>query len=356
MNILYVAAEASNFVINLCNEFCKQGHYVTCVIQDFDHYDPENPIKKHPNITEINLPLNTFLNPVRLLRIVEKHLEHGKYDIVFGSHAPISPIVVVAANKYKIPSGVMLLDIPTDLIHLESNRKRLWNDTFPFIMAANLIITNTGVCAEELEKWTGRKIPKEDVITYAINLHPMFNTLEIKKKEPYVVSVCRLSTVKNCILIPKALKLLDRKLKYVAIGRDNGELENIKKYCKTNNIEFEYLGTVSEYRKFEIIRNASALIYPQDSEYIGGLSPFESMYTGTPSIVPELRILKDLYEDNAFYFENNNEQNLANTIESICTFPPDDAFYKKAHKHAKYEGSFSVMAKRMIERMKTVIR
>ena len=52
MNILYLGAESANWVINLCNKFCEQGHTVTCVIQTVDEYDGENPIPLHEDIVD----------------------------------------------------------------------------------------------------------------------------------------------------------------------------------------------------------------------------------------------------------------------------------------------------------------
>ena len=355
MNILYVGAESANWIVMLCNEICKLGHTVTCIVQTHDEYDKQNPVKPHQNLRIFDIPFNTFLNIERLHRIISKHLENGKYDIVFGSHAPISPAVVKASKDFDIPSGIMLLDIPTDLMNEDPWRMNLWKTAFPWIKNADLIITNTEVCAGEVYNFLNRTLDKEDVITYGIHQHPLFKKTGINTEKPYVVSVCRLSPIKNCILIPKALKEANLELKYVAVGKDYGQLSEITKYCEENEIEFEYLGSVSEYKKFEIIQNASMLIYPQKTPYIGGLSPFEAMYVGTPSIVPNLQIFKDLYEDNSYFFNNNDEKSLAKTITSVYN-NKDAIFLEKAHLYALEESSFSTMAKKLIERMKTVIR
>lgn len=360
MKILYVAAEASNFVINLCNEFCNQGHKVTCIIQDVDSYDDQNPIKEVAGLRTFKIPFATFFNDVRLERIVSTHLTEGNYDIVFCSHSVIFPAVITAAKlrDINVPCGAMLLDIPTDLMKQEPVRMKNWEYWFKYLKLADLIITNTDIAAEEYERYTGTKLPKENVVTYGINQPVMFNKKGLDKHGDTVVSICRLTDLKNCILIPKALGKLNLNLKYVAIGRNSGQLDLIDDYCKKYGIEFEHYQNVTEYRKFRFLEDCSMLIYPQKSEYIGGLSPFEAMFVGKPSLVPDVRVLKDLYGEHAFYFKNDDADSLAELIKKVHTQNRGGLKEKliAASDYSQSEASFENMAKKMLKLMESMLK
>jgi len=359
MRILYIAAESANWVINLCNKFCELGHQVTCIVQDSDEYDKDNPIKTHNNLTRFDIPFNTFLNVERMYHIISKHLERGEFDIAFGSHIPIAVPLVGAAKQHCVPCGIMLLDIPIDLMKIQDWRRDNWKKLTPFIKGADLKIVNTHVAADELAVLTKTVLPEENNITYGINMPEIFNFTGVNKRGDYVISVCRLTPMKNCLLIAKALdKVKHLGLKYVAIGRNGGQLDEIAAYCKSHSIDFEHYNTVSEIRKFELIEESAMLIYPQDSEYIGGLSPFEAMYVGKPALVPNLKVMSDLYNDNANYFTNNDEDALGKLIEDIHNTPLEsmEEELKTANEYCIENASFQQMAEKMISRMEQVAK
>ena len=356
MKILYVAAESSNWVINLCNELAELGNEITCVTQDLDEYDKENPIPVHNNVTRVNLPFSTFVDPNKLVVELDEIMKYNMFDIVFGSHAPVCPAVLVAANKNKTKCGFMLLDIPTDLMEVQEARRKQWDFWFKFLTQADLMITNTHIARDEFTRLTDIELDDSHVITYGTNMPVEFNLFGKTMKQDYVVSVCRLTPVKNCILIPKALnKLKELDLAYIAVGRDSGQLEEIKKYCEENEIRFEHHNMVSESDKFKLISNATALVYPQSTEFIGGLSPFEGMYAGTSVIVPGLKVMLDLYHEHATYFENNSADDLARTIKN-ATKRIDPGKLVNANEYAKKEASFKTMARKLNIKMKETVR
>lgn len=350
MKILYIAGESANWAINLCNELCKLGNEITVITQSMDEYDKDNPIKEHENLKRINLSYKDFLNPQVLHNKTLPFLENEKFDLIFGSHAPVCPVVVTLSKRFNIPCGVMILDIPSDLIYAQRQRAAQWEYWLNFLTKADIVIFNTHVARDEYNKMTDTSLDDSHVITYGINIRPKE---EIEDK--YVISVCRLSDMKNCKIIPKALALTKNKFMYVAVGRDNGELTLIKELCKTNNIELEHHTNVSEKKKFELISNASMLIYPQNSEYIGGLSPFEGMVANIPTVVPNLKVYKDLYKEHAYYFKNNDEEDLSKVIDKITDEERKiNNKIELANKYAKEESSFKTMAIRLNKKIKDI--
>jgi len=352
MNIMYIAGESSDFVLNLCNEFCNQGHKVTCVVQNEDSYDKENPIIPHKDIIRIDVSYKQLFTGEGILDKIQEVVFKNKFDVVFGSHAPTAPFVQHIGTKYKIPWGIMLLDIPSDLIDAYRPRMKQWLKWFDVMKHADAVIFNTEIARDEYERFTGQHFSSAYVIPYAINMPEEFNLSGVDKQGNYVISVCRLTDIKNCKIIPEALKYLDMPKKYVCVGRisDPEEFEIIKQRCEEYGVEFEHHIDVTEQQKFELIRDSLALIYPQMTEYIGGLSPFEGMYCGKPIIVPDFKVLKDLYLDYPFYYDGT-ALDLAKKIAFVhcSTIDKQNTRLCASNQYTKKIASFNYMAKKMLE-------
>lgn len=341
MNILYLAMESANWVINLCNEMCNQGHTVTCFVQMTDDYDRDNPPQEHENLKVFKLPMETFYTGKGFEPYFER-LRTEKFDMIFGSHGPVTPMVHFLGKNLNTPWGIMLLDIPTDLIQVQPQRAEMWRRWFPYFEQADEMVFNTYVARDEYEKFTGKRFPDENVVVYGTNLLPQFRDSGKDIRGDYIVSVCRLTPLKNCSIIPKALNMISGIDKYIAIGRDGGELELIRKLCNQYGIEFEHKVEITEEHKYELIRDSAMLIYPQKTPYIGGLSPFEGMWCGKKVVVPDLKVLRDLYGDGATYFKNDDENDL---IRAIMEIAPQTHGAQIAEERASY----STMSKGLID-------
>ena len=356
MNILYIAGESCNWVINLCNEMCLQGHNVTCVVQQLDEYDKDNPAVEHPNLTRINVDYGTMFDPAKMRIVLEsKDALHKDYDILFGSHTPVTPVMQYLSVLLNIPWGVMLLDIPTDLICIEENRRNQWKYWFAVMKTAKQLVFNTFVARDEYNNFMDVKYDDENVITYATKIPEEYKLSGIDIKGDYIVSACRLTPVKNISMITKALALVDRPIKQIVVGRDRGDLANINRIAIENNIHVIYKDMVSEKDKYELIKNSLCLAYPQQTEYIGGLSPWEGMMIGKPTICTDYKVLKDLFKEHIDYFDRSSIQALADKITEIYDNVYDKNKLAAASSYAYEDAVFETMAKKLInvfERMK----
>ena len=355
MNILYIAGESANWVINLCNEMCNKGHDVTCVVQQLDEYDKDNPAVEHPNLKRINVNYDIMFNPEKMFETLEEQKKLYGYDIIFGSHAPVTPVLSHLSKILEIPWGVMLLDIPTDLIMREELRQKQWTYWFSIMKNANEVVFNTLVARDEFDRFMKKYYPDENVVTYATKIPDEYKLSGLDIKGDYVVSACRLTPVKNVSMITKALALVDRPIKQMVVGRDRGDLATIQKVAEENNIQVIYKDMVSEKEKYELIKNSLCLAYPQYTEYIGGLSPWEGMMIGKPTICSDFNVLKDLFKDKIDYFNRNSAQELADKITEIYDKEYDEERLKKASEYAYEDACFETMAKKLInvfERMK----
>ena len=360
MKLLYLAAESANWVISLCNEFCKQGHEVTCVVQDSDEYDKENPVEEHENLTRVNVSMEHFFNSQKMKSALVKELTMKNFDLVFGSHAPVSKAVEEIAQMKQIPWGVMLLDIPRDLMEQDRNRMLQWTVWFDTLKYANQLIFNTKVARDVYYDYTKQYLPDENVITYGTAFKPDYFKAGKDIKGDYVISMCRLTNVKAVSNITHALSSLDIPLKQVVVGRDRGDLKYIKYIGENFNVPVIHYENVSEEEKYELIKNSAVVIYPQESEYIGGLNPWEGMYVGKPVICRDYKVLKDLYGEHAGvqYVKPHNHKALANKILEIYYTRKYDVPFnvEQMAERAKNEASFEVMAERMIKVFNKMVR
>jgi glycosyltransferase involved in cell wall biosynthesis len=350
MKILYIAGESANWVVRLCNQFCEQGHDVTCVVQQLDEYDKDNPVVEHPNLKRINVDYNTMFNSSSMELILKDII--NDFDVIYGSHAPISTVVYYLGTTYKKPWGVMLLDIPTDLMLQDKGRMGNWKYWFAVLKQSDNIIFNTKVARDEYKRYTNIFYNDDNVIMYATEVPKKYQLSGIGIEGDYVVSAFRLTPAKNASIITKALATMDKPLKQVVIGRDRGDLANIMKIAKEHNIEVIYKDMVTEEEKFELIKNSYCLVYPQLSEYIGGLSPWEGMFIGKPTLVSDYKVLRDMFEDNVTYFDPTSPESLASAFNSVYV----KSGLIRANEFANEHAVFKTMANKMLKIFETMVK
>lgn len=94
---------------------------------------------------------------------------------------------------------------------------------------------------------------------------------------PYFLVLTRLVAWKKVEIAIKTCEKLNLSLKIIGQGSD---ILRLKKLVTSSKIEF--LGYVSESEKYNLIKNARAVIITQFEDF--GIVPLESMYCGTPVI------------------------------------------------------------------------
>lgn len=358
MRILYFGAESCNFVLNLCNGFAKAGNEVVAVVQDIDEYDKENPVELHENLKRINIDYNKYFNPEEVKRILMEEMTVNRPDVIIGSHTPISPVVAELARTYSIPWGIMLLDIPTDAMMTDRNRMRSWLYWFDVMKFADTMFFNTHIARDEYLKYTNQWFPDENIIPAGTEMPEEYEGAGIEIEGDYVVSISRLTPAKNCKMIAAALSLLKKDLKYVCIGRDRGELPLIRNICKNYGVEFEHKENITQKEKFELIKNSAMVIYPQNTEYIAGLSPWEGMFIGKPTLVADMRIFKDLYKEHPIYFEQMTPESLAQKMAFVRSLRKEHLKDKlvKGVEYAKETANYDNIAKDMLKVISKIVR
>jgi len=345
MNILYIGGESADFVIHLCNKLSELDNHITCIIQNTDCYE-----RTKINIKVAALPPRDIYTFPKDLSYLDKFIGDKKIDYVCGSHIPVIPYVASVATYLKVPFGMLILDIPTHLIINDKRRQADWGIWLNLLELAKDILFINKINRDEYERLTRHKIPDKNIITYAINQIPKYYKAGLNKNGKNIVTCHRLSPTKNAIFVTEALKHLPFIIDYTAIGRDFGELENIKNNCKKYGIPFKHYKNITDSEKYDIISNSLALIYAEDSKYYGsGLSPWEAMYVGIPAIVPRLESKTCDYGEHAFYYEAGNPKSLADVIINIQNMDKDilNKKLKLSAEYCKKKANFKTMAKNL---------
>jgi len=295
MNILYIGEETRNWIVNLVNELVLLGHTVTAVVKRYDEYDDANKVPAIDGCTLVEVDNDAYFKPDTVVNALD-NIE--QYDIVFGSHIIALIPVKYIGERYNIPYGIQVLDVPIDLMNADSRRMSNWKY---YANALSDVSTMTFITKRARDDWkvlTGQYYDDTHVITYPISIPEEHKLSGLDKDDNYIVSFCRVTPVKNVSQATKSLIQLKNDTKQVVVGKNQGDLDHIR-----DNVI--YIEQVTEEKKFDLIKNASVVVYPQATEYIGGLSPWEAMYIGTPVLVYDYGILKELYGDNAFYADKD---------------------------------------------------
>lgn len=118
-----------------------------------------------------------------------------------------------------------------------------------------------------------------------------------KEREPYILYLGRLSSEKGVDLLLKAVASIPRlSLKIAGDGPLASLLHGLANQLSLTHVEF--LGRVEGEQKWDLLRNALALVSPSVCYETFGFAALESLSVGTPVIVPDAGSLPYLVESN----------------------------------------------------------
>ena len=348
MNILYIGEETRNWIILLANEIALSDNDITVVVKKYDEYDDGNRVEPIDRVTVVEVENEAFFHPFMIDDFIEKK-NMKKFDVVYGSHI-IACVPVASIGKiYNIPYGMQVLDVPMDLMKQEPTRMNNWKLYRSVLKDVSSMTFITKKARDDWYLFTGKKYPDSNIITYAAIIDDKYEKTGIEVKGNYVVSACRLTPIKNINMITRALTLIDRPIKQVVIGRDRGDKLTIENIAKENNIEVIFKNSIPEDEKAQLIRDSLCVVYPQQTEYIGGLNPWEGMMIGKPVLCTDYDILKDLYENGVTYFDKTSAEALADEITKIYDNEYDKDRLREISDFAYYKACYENMAVRILD-------
>jgi len=163
------------------------------------------------------------------------------------------------------------------------------------------------------------------------------------QSQKYYLYLGTLKPNKNIPFLIKAfaqfLKITNQNTKLVVAGKKGWLFEEIFKTVQEEGIGTNIIFTdfIDESQKWTLYQNAKALIMP--SIYEGfGIPVIEAMKSNTPVISSNIPPLKEVIQDNGFYFDPTNQKDLVDQLINFEKLSPKDI--KKITDSAKVRADY----------------
>jgi glycosyltransferase involved in cell wall biosynthesis len=330
----------------LCIEFAKKGHKVYLVCNEDLRLFDVGEIEKHKNLIIINIPYSEY--QFEKLNIPEK------IDICFGMDQSVSHFVADYKQRMRVKSFCMFLDFPVHVIDGNDpiNYNFGYSQRFYYWINCALsldgVIFNNGVAVEEFYKRYKRDA---HLVFYSISSDSNYESL---KEEPsskdYFLGCNRIIKYKGTDLVLKALRKLPYSYKHIFVSADDKELANLKAISEGLPNSIVFYNRVGETEKMRLTYNAKLMVYPQVTEWIGGLSIIEGMSVKTPGICFDYPVLRELYGDCVLYVKKKSVFDLRDKVKQLYEDKElNEELAEKGYERFKKLFTREVMAENLLE-------
>ena len=212
--------------------------------------------------------------------------------------------------------------------------------------AKKIIVPSNFVKKEILKEF---KIKEEKVTVIYEGFNEIFLKTKSSKQPPYFVYAGNAYPHKNLERLVEAAKYIKTNL--IIVSARNVFVERLEKLIKSQNAQ-EYvkiLGFLPDEELAGIYRNSMGFIYPSLFEGFG-LQGLEAMASGTLLLASDIPVFKEIYKDNAIYFNPFDFSSIARAMETVLTMEKEkrEAVIAEAQKFVqKY--SWSKMAQETLK-------
>jgi len=288
--------------------------------------------KLFKNIIEIEVPINKHI-PLhqrwRQFSIIPKKIKQLKPDVV---------VELAHFGPYKLAQNIkrvtFIHDISPVLYPKWHPKASVWAHRLllkGILKKTSLILTNTNFTKTEIIKkfpFTKNKIQfthlgcplKDDQFLNK-------ERSQIKTEKPYFLYVGTLEPRKNISTLIKAFELFkenynNKNFNLILAGGWGWKYKSIKTAIAKSSYQKNIICTdyVTEAEKIELLKNATAFIYP--SFYEGfGIPIVEAMRFACPVICSNIGSLKEVAENKALYFEATDAEALCQKMKQIIEKP-----------------------------------
>lgn len=295
---------------------------------------------KHKNLKIIDIK-----NPVRP-EDVDGH------DVCIGFDQSVVPVISSYKMKNKCKAYCFFLDFPMDVVGSVSNTSYNLNYAQRFFYWLNLSLGLDGVfCTNTsfLEKYKECYNREAVLIDFAVDCD-VFDINRENLLKNFVSGCCRIFSWKKIDLVLKALRPIGINYKHIYRSGDKNEIRKVIGFSKEIKGSADFYENVSDENKMKILANSALLVHAQTSPWFGSLAPIEAGVAGTPSIVFDLQVNRDLYEDSVIYTEKNNIGKLRKEIADLYNDKNKQEEYReKAHNLYKKRFTNERMTKRILD-------
>ena len=291
------------------------------ILADFHHYSFKEQFKI-PRIVRVEVP-----------------------DI---THFPHFNVPLYYRGKYVVTIHDMLMHkssglSTTTLPHLQYLIKRMaYKTIFRHAVKGSIkVIVPSKVVKSEVVK--GYKIdPGKVIVTYDGFDGKISAKEDVNLEKPYFAYVGNAYPHKNLEGLIKAIRILNTKSDqrvFLAISGARNiftqRIEDIVKREKAGNF-VKLFGFLPDDKLGSLLANSKAFVFPTFSEGFG-LPGLEAMGAGTLVLASNIPVLKEVYKDNAVYFDPNSPEKIAQAMDLALKMPEKErnARVKKAKEFVK---------------------
>ena len=199
----------------------------------------------------------------------------------------------------------------------------------------NEIIRNYHIQKEKINiSYEGVSLNEE----YKLDSEDFFNINKINF--PYLLYVGNSYPHKNLKKAIEAVSSLQKehKLNFVIVSARNVFFERLNKFIKNNNYSdfVKVLNFTPDNQLSDLYRKSKGFLYPSLSEGFG-LQGLEAMIQKTPCVVSDIEAFREIYEENAIYFDPKDVNSIKSAIDKLLNLTKDkrEQITNKAYEFAK---------------------
>lgn len=255
-----------------------------------------------------------FLHFLNTQLILKKLIKDLKPDIIFN------PFHLGYFLKINIPQ----ISTIYDLIHLTTFKKRIFTFIYQKYFLKRLsdnskiIITISNSSKKDLINFL--KIDDKKIKVVYGCFDPIFKKLNFKKENFYLL-VNPSFPYKNVEFVIKIWKKFEIQNTLLVVGYNKFYLKYfnyLKKLVKNLELEdkIKFLGNISDTELVELYNKAKALISSSLKEGFN-LPPLEALACGTPVILSDIPVHREIYEDIGIFFDLNNEESFLKALDEL---------------------------------------
>jgi len=305
----------------LFNELIKKMNDTEFVLYEPSDFPVGKQFEKIENVSSI---ATTIPSDKRLLKQLKSLLywnitkAHEKLDIFEGLSLPF--------YKPHEPKGLLTIYDIRGIHHSDRLYRSIYTRVLRnALISADQIITISQSMKSEILNFEPRS--NVEIVYCGINKSLFSSKDEISLKtirlklnlpKEFILAVGHLEARKDYPTLIEAVAILKRmglKLPLVIVGNDNGELQKINSLIHSKDLSKEVIllsGIITE-DLCGLYQLCNLFVFP--SRYEGfGIPVLEAMASGTPIILSDISVFKEITENKLIYFPVGNSESLANEI------------------------------------------